>query len=258
MDFTKFLIPFPESHIEWRLAQCGKKNDGGVWGTCLAYIQARAIMDRLDEVAGPARWKAEYSFIGTAGVICKLSVKVENEWVTKEDGAEATDIEPFKGGISGALKRAAVLWGIGRYLYDLESGFIQEVDKKATGARYGKTKDGAQFYWIPPRLPAWALPGKPSGVTPPPAQPAPPSPSQSPVKPPAPLETPLVMLRRVVKEFGVGYETDVYCSEIFGLTDPNKLTVKQIGELINLIQRGAIKKRPVDPNFDAPEPGSSG
>lgn len=158
MDFSKFLTPFEESHIEWRLAQCGKKNDGGVWGTCLAYIQARAIMDRLDEVAGPEYWKAEYSFIGTAGVICKLSIKCGGEWVTKEDGAEQTDIESFKGGISSALKRAAVLWGIGRYLYDLESGFIQEVTKGAPGARYGKTKDGAQFYWVPPKLPAWALP----------------------------------------------------------------------------------------------------
>lgn len=159
MNFAKLSVPFPEGDIEWRLAQCGKKGDGSIWGTCLAYIQARAIMDRLDEVIGHANWKAEYSFIGTAGVICRLSIKIGDEWITKEDGAEATDIEPFKGGISGALKRAAVLWGIGRYLYNLESGFIREVDKSAPGARFGKTKEGAQFYWVPPRLPAWAIPG---------------------------------------------------------------------------------------------------
>lgn len=167
MNLEALKEPFPSDQIEWRIAQCGK-NQSGIWGTCLAYVQARAIMDRLDAVVGEMNWYPEYSFIGTSGVICKLSIREPSatpapeshywQWVTKEDGAEMTDIESFKGGISGALKRAAVLWGIGRYLYDLESGFIRVVDKSTKGARYGKTKDGDTFYWLPPELPAWALP----------------------------------------------------------------------------------------------------
>ena len=42
----------------------------------------------------------------------------------KYDGAENTDIEPVKGGLSDSFKRAAVLWGIGRYLYDMESIWV--------------------------------------------------------------------------------------------------------------------------------------
>jgi len=38
-------------------------------------------------------------------------------WVTKSDGADDSSIESAKGGISDSLKRAAVQYGIGRYLY---------------------------------------------------------------------------------------------------------------------------------------------
>ena len=50
-------------------------------------------------------------------MICNLSCRIEGEWVTKADGADDTNIEAAKGGISDSLKRAAVLLGIGRYLY---------------------------------------------------------------------------------------------------------------------------------------------
>lgn len=148
--------PFPEKDIEWRLAQCGKSGDK-IWAQCLAYIQARAVMDRLDEVVGPERWRVNYNIL-PSGVICKLGVEFAGTWVDKEDGSDVTDIEAFKGGISSALKRAGSAWGVGRYLYDLEAGFAEIVEKKADGARYGKTKEGAVFYWHPPKLPAWALP----------------------------------------------------------------------------------------------------
>jgi len=163
IDLKKLCDPFKEEDVEWRLAQCGKKGNGQVWAMCLAYIQARAIMNRLDSVCGPENWRATYRFAsatdaGAPGVICSLSVKYNNEWVTKEDGAEQTDIESFKGGLSSALKRAGSVWGIGRYLYQLESGFATIVPQGTKDAKWGKTKDGADFYWIPPALPAWALP----------------------------------------------------------------------------------------------------
>ena len=48
-----------------------------------------------------------------------------NEWIKKSDGSGATDIEPVKGGLSGALKRAASVLGIGRYLYTLEGKWVK-------------------------------------------------------------------------------------------------------------------------------------
>ena len=99
--------PFPEGKIRWR------KGGGGAE---LAYITARDVMDRLDDVVGVANWQTRYSWIGDR-MICSLSIRIDGEWITKSDGADDSNIEGAKGGISDALKRAAVLFGIGRYLY---------------------------------------------------------------------------------------------------------------------------------------------
>lgn len=159
----KLKDPFPPDAIEWRIGQAGVKGNGQVWATCLAYVQARAIMDRLDEVVGPANWRVEYSFVDPhtlkPGVIAKLSIKIDGEWITKEDGADQTDIDEFKGGISGALKRAGVVWGIGRYLYNLEQGFADTSSEKLNGWYRGYLKnEKKEFWWIPKPLPEWALP----------------------------------------------------------------------------------------------------
>lgn len=156
MDLTQLAAHFPVEAIEWRLAQSGKKRDGEVWAKCLAYLTNRAIMDRLDTVLGPANWRNEYHLMG-AGIMCGLSVKVGDEWITKWDGAEPTDIESYKGGLSSAMKRCAVQWGIGRYLYDLPQG---RPEISPQGRNYVKAKgDVPAFKWDPPKLPKWALPG---------------------------------------------------------------------------------------------------
>ena len=74
-------------------------------------------MDRFDEAFGNDGWKDSYSTWKTKGVLCTLYVKCGDNWVSKEDGADDTAIESTKGGISDALKRAAVKWGMGRDLY---------------------------------------------------------------------------------------------------------------------------------------------
>jgi hypothetical protein len=155
MDLSRMKEPFSAEHIEWRIQTSGEKN-GRIWAKCLAYVTNRAIMDRLDEVAGPAQWRNEYAPAPCGGVMCGISILVDGHWITKWDGAENTDIEGVKGGLSGAMKRAAVQWGIGRYLYDLDEGFADIVDG---GTFSAKTKDGKWFKWNPPPLPRWALPG---------------------------------------------------------------------------------------------------
>ena len=155
MDLSKLKDCFEPNDIEWRLQQCGKTKEGKIWGMALAYVTNRAIMNRLDEVCGPENWKNEFKAAPDGGILCGISIKVGDEWVTKWDGAENTDIEAVKGGLSGAMKRAAVQWGIGRYLYNLEESWINENEK---GVYRGKTKDGTTFRWNAPTLPDWALP----------------------------------------------------------------------------------------------------
>ena len=155
MDLSRLKDCFESNDIEWRLQQCGKTKEGKIWGMALAYVTNRAIMNRLDEVCGPENWKNEFKAAPDGGILCGISIKIGDEWVTKWDGAENTDIEAVKGGLSGAMKRAAVQWGIGRYLYKLEESWINE---NKNGAYRGKTKDGTAFRWDAPELPAWALP----------------------------------------------------------------------------------------------------
>ena len=158
-DMAKLKEPFPETDLDWRLQSCGCTN-GKFWGRALAYITSRAVQDRLDEVCGPDGWQIAIKREGDA-YLCTLSIRISHEdgtveWISRTDGADATDIEPVKGGISGAIKRVAVQYGIGRYLYYLKDGWAVISDD---GQYKGKTKEGKEFKWNPPKLPAWALPG---------------------------------------------------------------------------------------------------
>ena len=157
--------PFPPEDIEWRVGNVAKS---GKSCTLLAYITSRAVMDRLDAVVGPENWTDEYypSPLGK-GFECRLSIRLsDGSWVTKVDGAEPTQIESIKGAYSDSLKRAAVKWGIGRYLYRLP---LVWVPITAKGQIYVSSKT-AKGYANPPELPDWALPvtyqAKPAPVAP--------------------------------------------------------------------------------------------
>lgn len=116
----KLSRPFPPSEIEWRV---GSTNGDKTQGLALAYLTARHVMERLDSVVGVANWQDRYEFHGSR-TVCYLSLRIGDEWVTKADGAGDSDVEAEKGAISDALKRAAVKWGIGRYLYSLGNTWV--------------------------------------------------------------------------------------------------------------------------------------
>lgn len=171
MDWAKLKAPFFPDELEWKPQSVGKSG-ARFWVRSLAYVTNRAIMDRLDDVVGPEAWKNEYTKGPEGGILCGLSIKIDGEWVTKWDGSENTDIEAVKGGLSGAMKRAGVQWGIGRYLYDLEENFG---DVREDGIYAAKTKEGEKFRWSPPSLPKWAVPGsteqRDRAAAPPPEEP---------------------------------------------------------------------------------------
>lgn len=121
IDLRALSAPFPPEEIEWRI---GSTNADKTSGLALAYITSRHVMDRLDSVVGPENWQDRYEVHGSR-VICYLSIRINAEWVTKADGAGDTNVEAEKGGLSDALKRAAVKWGIGRYLYDLGNVWVE-------------------------------------------------------------------------------------------------------------------------------------
>ena len=151
---------FPEDELEWRVQQSGMSKEGKPYAMVLCYVQARAIENRLDNVVGCENWQNEIRVEGE-NIIARLGVRFGGEWVWKENGASQTDIEAFKGGISGAIKRVASSgFGIGRYLYELDTTFAECSLEKQKSSEWNKakTKDGKVFYWKTPRIPAKFLP----------------------------------------------------------------------------------------------------
>lgn len=149
MSIEDLAKPFPAGDIEWRIGATNKDKTKGV---ALAYITARAVMNRLDEVLGPENWQDTYSAIpgtgnDTKGYLCTISIRLGDTWVSKQDGADESNMESIKGGLSDAFKRAAVKWGVGRYLYDLPNTWVP-IDSYGNSYKLAMT----------PSLPDWALP----------------------------------------------------------------------------------------------------
>ena len=120
--FERLAAPFPADVISWRIGSMTKDKTKA---RALAYIDARDVMRRLDEVCGPGRWQCRYVPMPNGTTCCEIGLHYELEWIWKANGAGATDIEGEKGGYSDAFKRAAVLWGVGQYLYDIDSPWVR-------------------------------------------------------------------------------------------------------------------------------------
>jgi hypothetical protein len=137
--FTQLKAPFPSTAIEWKL---GGTNKDGTKGRALPYLKFQAVADRLDEVLGETNWTNTYVSGPAGGVVCRLALRIENEWLTKENGAANTDKEGIKGGLSDAFKRAATMFGVGRYLHSYSSILV----------------DVENGRWVAPALPDEFLP----------------------------------------------------------------------------------------------------
>lgn len=144
--------PFPPEVIGWK-----PSNISGNRCLALAYIDARDVQQRLDEVVDPENWRCTFREADAGCVVCTLAIRVWREeagaaeWIEKSDVGDPSDQkaagDKLKAAFSDALKRAAVQWGIGRYLYRLDTMWADyDPEKKQI------TK--------PPKLPPWALPGK--------------------------------------------------------------------------------------------------
>ena len=125
--------PLPESAISWK---AGIKSEDKTQAQAIPYIKAPVVQDLLDKVLGPANWKPEYVEVHSNGVLlavrCILSIFVEGQWVGKSDAAPVLlpqgshGLEmAVKGAYSDALKRAAVHWGVMRYMYAYRPEWVE-------------------------------------------------------------------------------------------------------------------------------------
>jgi hypothetical protein len=157
-ELTRALAaPFESSEVRFKPAVVS-----GNRALALAYVDARVIQDRLDDVLGVEGWQDDYECLADGSVVCRLRLKIGEEWITKVDVGGPSEQpdggDRLKAAFSDALKRAAVKFGIGRYLYRLPQLWV---DYDSQRRQFTK----------PPTLPAHALPSpKPA---PPPPKPAP-------------------------------------------------------------------------------------
>ncbi len=114
-----FLRLFADLAEPFRPDQVKVRSGGG--GRQMHYITARDVMNRMDDVLGPANWWDDYVPLEHS-VICRLTIRLPNGMtLTKSDaGGYAGMSDPGdddKSGFADAYKRAAVKFGVGRYLY---------------------------------------------------------------------------------------------------------------------------------------------
>jgi hypothetical protein len=112
--------PILPNEIEWRVQS--QTSTGKL--IVVPYINNRCVMHRFDAAFGAENWTSEFREISN-GFLCRLTVTINDRTIYREDGASKTNIEPEKGGISDAMKRAAVQFGLGRCLYDYPRVFIE-------------------------------------------------------------------------------------------------------------------------------------
>ncbi len=109
--------PLDPEAVEWRPSGKPGPNQRV---KIVAYVSARVVEERLDTVVGVGGWSFELEPLVVAGDELRVARgRLSIYGVAKDDIGRASNWEPSKGCASDALKRAAVKWGIGRYLYNL-------------------------------------------------------------------------------------------------------------------------------------------
>ena len=204
--------PFPPEVVKWRP---GTKTKDGTKALALAYVDARDVMERLDDAVGPQGWSDRYKVVDEAnGVVeCTLAVQYPDlRAVSKSDvgypNGGMDDDEPFKGAYSDAFKRAAVKYGIGRDLYDTPKFWIALDEYKHFPAIP---------QWVEGK--GWVAPGEPRVVA-------------DPVAPEA-------LRRKMFARFGdVGLTPDQAKAEVFivvGKQSTKGLTVAEVEKIIDYL-----------------------
>lgn len=126
--------PFPAKYVQWRAGSTTKDKGRAL---ALAYVDARHYQQRLDRLFG-AGWEVEFA-MGQNGVVCQLTILGK----TRGDVGDNGKRNPATSAASQAFKRACAQWGLGRYLYFVDAGWVGYDGKHLTET---------------PSLPKWATP----------------------------------------------------------------------------------------------------
>ncbi|HUX75468.1 MAG TPA: Rad52/Rad22 family DNA repair protein [Anaerolineae bacterium] len=142
-----FKRPFPKGAVKWKAQATSSDKTRAL---AVAFIDARNVMERLDRVVGPGEWGDEYEVVIATGeefvVECRLTVLGVTKADVGDSSASGGGGNLAKTAYSDALKRAAVKFGVGRYLYALPKRWV------TYDAQHKRLAEE-------PQLPSWAIPG---------------------------------------------------------------------------------------------------
>lgn len=114
--------PFDPEEVEFRVQ--GRANEQGR-AQVVAYIDARCVQDRLDDVVGAENWSFDWEpILIENGQLQLAKGTLTILGVSKSDIGSASNFEQSLGCVSHVEKRAGVQWGIGRYLYELGATWV--------------------------------------------------------------------------------------------------------------------------------------
>lgn len=101
-----------EIPVKWRIqsTQYNKAN-------CVAYVDARDVQKHLDDVCGVENWQCRHKE-EKGNLFCEIGIFLNDKWIWKSDVGTESNIEKQKGEASDSFKRAAVMWGVGRFVYE--------------------------------------------------------------------------------------------------------------------------------------------
>jgi hypothetical protein len=121
-DLEQLKAPFDASTISIKIQSFSKAKDRAM---LVAYVQHTDAYNRLESV--DPGWTCETTNIKEVGDLVVVSMKMTVKGVTRENVGEGED---YKSAYSDALKRVAMLFGIGRYLYDQGQAWVKYDDQK--------------------------------------------------------------------------------------------------------------------------------
>ena len=122
-ELSKLNVATPKDEIKYRPGStfdwAEKK-----YARMLAYVDARYIQDKLDEIVGIGNWSNQFHRDEKGILYCTITIKFIREdgvvdSVSKTDVGTESNVEQQKGEVSDSFKRCAVHFGLARDLYNL-------------------------------------------------------------------------------------------------------------------------------------------
>ena len=122
-----------EIPYKWRVQSFSKQKPQA---TCVAYIDSRDVQDVLDK---HCNWSDRYYSVNGM-LFCEITIYADGVEYKRSDAGSESNVEAQKGQSSDAFKRAAVKFGIGRFLYSKKMVYLK-ADAVKTSNNYPNVVD---------------------------------------------------------------------------------------------------------------------